>query len=115
FLQEVGYADAVLSVREARVRQLLLSAAGWPNEPDSSLTATDPKNKHYLWESDKLKSKLNDNAKFLSTNNRSTSLRFKCVITGSTLVSRTTSAICSNCDRIHGQLLYFLTHNSSVI
>uniref|UniRef100_A0A094ZXY6 Striatin n=1 Tax=Schistosoma haematobium TaxID=6185 RepID=A0A094ZXY6_SCHHA len=62
FLQEVGYADAVLSVREARVRHLLLSAAGWPNEPDSSLTTADPKNKHYLWECDKPKSKLNDNA-----------------------------------------------------
>ncbi|CAH8681006.1 unnamed protein product [Schistosoma rodhaini] len=62
FLQEVGYADAVLSVREARVRHLLLSAAGWPNEPDSSLTTADPKNKHYHWECDKPKSKLNDNA-----------------------------------------------------
>lgn len=62
FLQEVGYADAVLSVREARVRHLLLSAAGWPNEPDSSLTTADPKNKHYLWECDKPKSKLTDNA-----------------------------------------------------
>ncbi|CAH8657589.1 unnamed protein product [Schistosoma intercalatum] len=62
FLQEVGYADAVLSVREARVRHLLLSAAGWPNEPDSSLTTADPKNKHYLWECDKPKSKLHDNA-----------------------------------------------------
>ncbi|KAH8869463.1 Striatin-3 [Schistosoma japonicum] len=64
FLQEVGYADAVLSVREARVRQLLLSAAGWPNESDSPLMAVDPKNKHYLWECDKLKSKLTDNVNY---------------------------------------------------
>ncbi|CAH8540492.1 unnamed protein product [Heterobilharzia americana] len=61
FLQEVGYADAVISVREARVRQLLLSAAGWPNEPDS-LMVLDPKIKQSMPPYDKFKSKAGDNS-----------------------------------------------------
>ncbi|CAH8875379.1 unnamed protein product [Trichobilharzia szidati] len=62
FLQEVGYADAVLSVREARVRQLLLSAAGWPNESDLPLSGLDSKNKPNFWPFDKAKSKAGDNS-----------------------------------------------------
>nr|CAH8876304.1 unnamed protein product [Trichobilharzia regenti] len=56
FLQEVGYADAVLNVREARVRQLLLSAAGWPNESDLPLSTQDSKNKPF----DGVKSQIGD-------------------------------------------------------
>lgn len=60
-LQEIGYTDAVLNVREARVRQLLLSTASWSKHSD-----VDSKSKNFesgnLWTAEKLNTHGGDKA-----------------------------------------------------